>query len=367
MGADVLVVGAGPAGLATAIAASLQGLRVAVADSRRPPIDKTCGEGLLPEAVAALRSLGIDLNSRLAFPFKGIRFTDEQYSACGSLADGTAFGLRRTALSELLIQRASQVGVEFFWGARATGFDSQSVKIDGLRHSFRWLVGADGRDSEVRKWARLDSRCARRVRFGFRSHYSISPWTNFVEVYWGERCQMFATPTGAEEVCVSVLTSDPHLRIERALLKFPGLARRLRGAATLTPERGAVTALEWRRSVVRGNIALVGDASGSVDGIAGVGLSLAFQQAICLGEAMARQDLKFYQAAHRRICKIPTRLNRVLLMMSESAWIRRKVLRLLAESPGTFGALMSLHTGQRAPEELKARDVIDLGWRALWA
>jgi len=367
MGADVLVVGAGPAGLATAIAASLRGLRVIVADSRRPPIDKTCGEGLLPDAVAALRSLGIELNSRLAFPFNGIRFMDEEFSVSGILAEGTAFGLRRTALSQLLIQRASEVGAEFLWGVRVSAFDSQSVRIDGARHSFRWLVGADGRDSAVGKWARLDARSECRARFGFRRHYSITPWTDSVEVYWGDQCQMFATPTGAQEVSVSVLTKDPHMRTERALPKFPGLARRLRGAPTLTIERGSVTALEWRRAVVRRNVALVGDASGSVDGIAGVGLSLAFQQAIYLGEALAREDLKRYQAAHRRIRKFPTRLNRVLLMMSESAWVRRKVLRLFAESPGTFGAMMSFHTGQRAPEELKAREVFDLGWRVLWA
>jgi len=367
MGTDVLVVGGGPAGLATAIAARLQGLRATVVDSRRPPIDKTCGEGLLPGAVAALRRLGIELDSSLAFPFKGIRFTDEESSACASLPGATAFGLRRTALSQILIERAAQIGVEFLWGGRVTGLDSSGVRIDGTRHLFRWLVGADGRDSAVRKWARLNTRGGRHRRFGFRRHYLITPWTDVVEVYWGERCQMFVTPTGSEEVSVSLLTSDPQMRIDRALPHFPSLARRLHGAATLTTELGAVTAFERARAVVRGKIALVGDASGSVDGIAGLGLSLAFQQAIFLGEALARKDLKYYQAAHRRICKIPTRLNRVLLLMSESAWMRRKVLRLFAESPGMFAALISLHTGQRAPEELKAGEVFDLGWRVLWA
>jgi flavin-dependent dehydrogenase len=367
MGTDVLVVGGGPAGLATAIAASLRGLRVLVADLRRPPIDKTCGEGLLPGAVRALRSLGIELNSRLAFPFKGIRFTDEESSASASLPGGTAFGLRRTALSHVLTERAAQLGVEFLWGARVTGLDSSGVRIDGTRRLSRWVVGADGRDSAVRRWARLSTRGAGRRRFGFRRHYLIAPWTDLVEVYWGRRCQMFATPTAAEEVSVSLLTSEPQMRIDRALPHFPGLARRLKGAATLTTELGAVTAFERARAVVRGNVALVGDASGSVDGIAGLGLSLAFQQAIHLGQALAREDLKAYQAAHRRICKIPTRLNRVLLWMNENAWMRRKVLRLFAKSPGMFGALMSLHTGQRGPEELKASEVIGLGWRVLRA
>src|SRR6266849_7734676 len=51
---EVVIVGAGPAGLATAIAASLKGLRTVVVDARKPPIDKTCGEGLLPHGAAAL-------------------------------------------------------------------------------------------------------------------------------------------------------------------------------------------------------------------------------------------------------------------------------------------------------------------------
>jgi flavin-dependent dehydrogenase len=367
MGADVLVVGAGPAGLATAIAASLQGLRAIVADSRRPPIDKTCGEGLLPEAVAALRSLGIELNSRLAFPLKGIRFADEESSACASLPGGTAFGLRRTALNQLLINRAAQVGVEFLWGARITSFDSRAVNIAHTGHSYRWLVGADGRDSAVGKWAGLHTRRVRQLRYGFRKHYSITPWAELVEVYWGDRCQMFATPTGRQEVCVSVLTSDPQMRIERALPNFPALARHLQGALAFTTEHGAVTALERTRAVVHGNVALVGDASGSIDGIAGVGLSLAFQQAISLGQALAREDLNDYQCAHRRIAQMPALMNRLLLLMDRSAWIRRKALRLFAESPWMFSALMSQHTGQRGAEELRPRELVDLGWRVLWA
>jgi flavin-dependent dehydrogenase len=367
MGTDVLVVGAGPAGLATAIAASLEGLRATVADSRCPPIDKACGEGLLPEAVMALRRLGIELNSSLAFPVKGIRFTDEKSSACASLREGTAFGLRRTALNQLLIERAAQVGVTFLWGARLTDFDSLSVSVDGMRHPCRWLVGADGRDSAVRKWARLNTQGARRPRFGFRRHYSISPWTDVVEVYWGERSQMVVTPTDAREICLSLLTSDPQMRIEHALPQFPSLARRLRGTLKPTTEKGAVTALERTRAVVRRNIALVGDASGTVDGIAGAGLSLAFQQAVQLGEALARENLDYYQAAHRRICKIPAQLNRLLLLMNQSAWIRRKALRLFADSPRLIAGLIALHTGQQGPEEIKARKLLDLGWRVLWA
>ena len=53
---DVVVIGAGPAGLAAAIAARQRGLTVTVAESARFPIDKACGEGIMPDGVEALRS-----------------------------------------------------------------------------------------------------------------------------------------------------------------------------------------------------------------------------------------------------------------------------------------------------------------------
>jgi flavin-dependent dehydrogenase len=367
MGADVLVVGAGPAGLATGIAARLQGLSVTVSDTRRPPIDKTCGEGLLPEAVVSLQKLGIGLNSTHAFPLAGIRFTDEESSAAARFPNSFSFGVRRTVLHQLLVERALEVGVTLLWGVSVSEFGLHGARIDGSSYPCRWFVGADGQNSAVRKWAGLGARGARRRRFGFRKHYSITPWTDLVEAYWGERCQIFVTPTGNTEVCVSLLTRDPQLRIDEALLRFPELVQHLRGARGLTAEQGAITGLEKTRGVVRGSVALVGDASGTVDGIAGQGMSLAFQQAIRLGEALAGGDLNPYAAAHRRICKMPARLNRLLLLMDQSSWIRRKALRLFAKTPRLFAGVMSIHTGQRAPEDVKAREFLDLGWRVLWA
>jgi menaquinone-9 beta-reductase len=365
--ADVLVIGAGPAGIATAIAASLKGLHVTVLDYRKPPIEKSCGEGLLPNAVSNLQSLGIDLNLGAGFPFRGIRFSDEQFSASARINKGTGFGVRRAELHRLLVERACQLGVSFHWGAGVTGFDGRGAQADGTYFPCKWMVGADGQNSVVGKWANLSSRRPRLARFGFSRHYFVVPWTDQVEVHWGPGCQIFVTPTGSDEVCVALLSHDPHLRIDRALAHFPEVAERLKGSRPLTAELGGVTALGRARGVVSGHVALVGDASFTVDGIAGQGLSLAFQHAILLAEAFARGDLDSYEVAHREISREPWRMTRLLLLMDQSAWLRRKVLRLFAGNPGLFKKIMSAHMAEAAQESLKATEVLGLGWQVLRA
>jgi len=367
MGSDVLVVGAGPAGIATAIAASLKGLRVTVADSRRPPIDKPCGEGLLPEAVKALQCLGIGLDSKRAFALTGFRFSDEDSTATATIVAGPAFGIRRTALHDLLVKRAIEVGVKFMWGASVSEFQLGRARISGAFVSFRWLVGADGQNSAVRKWAHLEPRGAKRSRFGFRRHFSVSPWTDLVEVYWGERCQMVITPTAPEEVCVSVFSSDSRVRIDEALVQFPLAARCLQEARGATPEQGAITALDRARAVVRGSVALVGDASCTVDGIAGQGMSLAFQQAAHLADALAREDLARYESAHKQISVLPARMTRLLLLMDRSTLLRKKALRLFARRPEIFSRMIGMHTSSWTEEAFRTRDMFDLSWRVLRA
>jgi flavin-dependent dehydrogenase len=366
-GADVLVIGAGPAGIATAIAASLKGLHVTVLDYRKPPIEKSCGEGLLPTAVANLQSLGIHLDSRAGFPFRGIRFSDEEFSTSARITRGTGYGVRRAELHRILVERAGQLGVSFHWGTRVTGFDGRGTQAGGVHFPCKWLVGADGQNSTVGKWANLSSRRQRVSRFGFSRHYAVVPWTDLVEVHWGPGCQIFLTPTGSDEVCVALLSHDPQLRIDQALAHFPEVAERLKGSSPLTAELGGVTALGRARGVVSGHVALVGDASFTVDGISGQGLSLAFQQANILAEAFAREDLGYYEIAHREISRAPWRMTRLLLLMDESAWLRRKVLRLFAGNPALFSKIMSAHMAETAQESLKATEVLGLGWQVLRA
>ena len=75
---DVFVIGGGPAGLAAAIAARKKGFRVVVADGARWPIEKACGEGLMPETLAALRELGVVIRATDGQILRGVKFVGKQ-------------------------------------------------------------------------------------------------------------------------------------------------------------------------------------------------------------------------------------------------------------------------------------------------
>jgi len=332
---DVLIVGGGPAGLAAAIAARFKGFTVTVADAARPPIDKACGEGLLPAAPVALKQLAIELNRENAFPLSGIRFVGDGATVEANFPSGTGWGVRRTRLHQLLVDRASELGVRLLWGTCVTNPNEFAT--------YRWMVGADGQSSRVRGMNGLDAASKEFSRFGFRRHYRIAPWADCVEVHWTSGCQIYVTPVGANEVGLALLTRDSRQRVEDALVRFPELQRRLAGAPFSSTERGAVTMSRRLRRVVSGRIALIGDASGSVDAITGEGLSLSFRQALALADAMVANDLDRYQAEHRRLARKPLLIADFMLLLDRSPWLRRRALRLMAARPAIFGSLLALH------------------------
>lgn len=366
MGAtDVLVIGGGPAGLATAIAARLKGLRVVVADSRIPPIDKPCGEGLLPEAVESLIRLGVNLDSARSLPFAGIRFSDEHSSSVAKFASRRAVGMRRTVLHAALVARAIELGVTLRWGVRVSNLSFRGARIGGEFLPCSWIVGADGQHSTVREFAGLGPRRPHRFRFGFRRHYAVAPWSNVVEVYWAGKSQLIVTPISSREICVTFFSSESQFRIDRAIHRFPAVAEHLRNLTPTSTEAGSITSLSRARGVVRHNITLVGDASCTVDGIAGQGLSLAFRQVRALADALAAGDLSAYASSHRQITKMPVRMSRLLLLMNASVPLRSTILRFFARYPALFSKMISLHIGKPLPASSAALETCGIEWRAL--
>ncbi len=320
----------------------------------------------MPQGVAALRTLGISLPHENTFPFRGIQFADEQHSARADFVDATGLSIRRVKLHQFLVDCAIKTGVEFHWGTRVTQIDDDSVTTTAGKIPFRWLVGADGQNSQVRKWAGLEPRAVRRKRFGFCSHFQIAPWSDAAEVHWAPGCQIFITPLAGSEVGVAILSRDPMLRLGNALQKFPALAEKLGGAVQSTREFGDTTSLRILPAVARGRVALVGDASGTVDAVTGHGLSLSFQQAIALAESMKQGDLNNYQFAHKKIRAIGVTMTRLMLWMAGNDWIRRRTIRMFQQSPGLFAKMLAIHTQSTPLSSLGMADIAGFGWEFLW-
>jgi 2-polyprenyl-6-methoxyphenol hydroxylase-like FAD-dependent oxidoreductase len=361
---DLFVIGGGPAGLAAAIAARRRGLDVTVADCSIPPIDKACGEGIMPDGLAAARSLGLDLEAAGGHPFRGIRFAHGETHAEACFPSGQGLGLRRLELHNLMVDHAVAAGVRLQWGARITGISAEGVMAGDRLVRARWIAGADGGHSPVRRWARLDACHRESVRFGFRRHYRIAPWSEFMELHWGHGRQLYITPVSDREVCVVLITHDQQVRLDEALPQFPEVQRRLASATAANPERGGVTASRRLKSVWRGNVALLGDASGSVDAITGEGLCLLFQQAVALAAALEKGDLASYQAEHRRIGRRPAFMADMMLMLDRRRRLRTRAIRALAGRPGLFSRMLALHTGEFSATNLIASG-LSLGWGML--
>jgi flavin-dependent dehydrogenase len=370
---DVFVAGGGPAGLATAIAARRRGLSVVVADGTVPPIDKPCGESLMPDGVEALRQLGVAIPEGEAYPFRGIRFVSEGTRAEAAFPRGTAYGIRRTHLHRILLHHAAECGVRMLWQAAVTGLHPEGALVAGELMRARWVVGADGTSSRVRGWAKLDPRKVdapqnENLRFAFRRHYRVAPWNGFMELHWGRHCQVYVTPVSREEVCVALISSNPklRLRIDDALGEFPELWAHLKDAELASSERGAITVTRRLRRVYRGSSVLVGDASGGVDAITGEGLCLAFRQAILLGDCLASGNLARYQKGHRALLRRPALMARMMLFMARHSRLRRRTMQVFQSNPRSFAGMLAMHVGEGSTREHISNGIV-LGWELLKA
>ncbi len=364
---DIFVIGGGPAGLAAAIAARQQGFRVVVADGARPPIDKACGEALMPDAIVALERLGVAVPAAEASPIRGVRFLSSGLSAEADFPSGNrSLSVRRTALHRVMTERAAGLGVDLLWQSVVTGISGEEVHLGDRSIRTRWIVGADGVNSRVRRWANLDPQSRTSLRYAFRQHYRVAPWTGRMEIYWGKHSQCYATPVSNEEMCVAVASRTPGLRLEESLPAFPELNARLRVAETASAERGSLSANRKLRRVWRGNVALIGDASGTVDAITGEGLGLAFSQSLALAECLGSGNLARYQAQHRRLALRPSLMARLMLMLDGRPSFQQRTLQTFRKHPEIFRRLLALHVGTLSPFHL-ALDGLTLGWGLLTA
>ena len=246
---DLLVAGGGPAGLVTALHAARAGLNVTVIERRTGPIDKACGEGLMPGGLSALKSLGVD---PVGMPLRGITYLDEQRRAQAPFRDGPGRGVRRTTLHAALTDQAKRNDVD--WVATRIGTvdqDADGVTAGGIRA--RWLIAADGLHSTIRRDLGIDCVAGTPRRYGVRWHYRIPAWSEFVEVYWSQWGEAYVTPVEPGLVGVAILS--PH---RPQLDWFPRLAAHL-GDGERGPARGCGPLRQLVSRRVAGRVLLVGE------------------------------------------------------------------------------------------------------------
>ena len=361
---DLLVVGGGPGGLATAIRARLAGLDARVIDRARPPIDKACGEGLMPDAVARLREIGVEPRG---LPLRGIRYVDGDLVAEGHFPGAGGLGVRRTELHAALVRRAEETGVDLRWGVKAEGLTAAGIQTDQGTFAARWIVGADGLRSQVRTWAGLDGGPSPLRRFGVRRHFAVNPWSDCVEVHWGPECEAYVTPVAGGEVGIAMLWSGRKADFDGLLASFPALQEKVADAAVTSRDRGTGPLQQRVRAVFRGRVALVGDAAGYLDAITGEGLAVTLHESAALVAALVAGDLAPYAAAHRRINRLPNFMTSMVLALERRPRLRRRAIRALAAEPALFARLLGIHARTLPPRGLGLEGALRLAWRLVAA
>ncbi len=331
--ADILVVGGGPGGLAAALHARARGLSVIVVEPRDSPIDKACGEGLMPGGLEVLASLGVD---PAGMPFRGIAYLDARRRVEAHFRHGMGRGVRRTTLHAAMAARAKEVDTEWL-SAKVTGVkqDAGGVVAAGVRA--RYLVAADGLHSSVRRAVGIDVTVGSPRRVGLRTHYRVPAWSEFVEVHWSALGEAYVTPVEPDLVGVAILSSHRH-----DLSWFPGLQTRLTGAA-VGSQRGCGPLRQVVSRRVAGRVLLVGDAAGYEDALTGEGMSLAVKQAGAAVAAIAADRPADYEREWHRITRRYRWLTRALVLGTTPAPARRVVVTAAAALPVVFdGAVNTL-------------------------
>lgn len=333
---DVLVVGGGPAGLATAIGCALAGLTVTVAEPRTGPVDKACGEGVMPAAVVRLAAIGV---RPAGHPLRGIRYLDAGHRADALFRRGNGLGVRRSTLHAALMARAAALEIPVL-PVRVTGFTQYDGSVAAAGLEARYLVAADGLHSVIRRACALDPPPPRHPRFGLRRHYQMTPWSDLVEVHWTGGSEAYVTPVAADLIGVAVLGSGRG-DFESRLAAFPALRERLAGSPPASDVRGAGPLRQDVRCRSRGSVLLVGDASGYLDALTGEGIGVALAQAAALTACIAAGRGGDYERAWRRASRKASILTGGLLWARHQALLAPHIVPAAQRLPFLFASIVN--------------------------
>ncbi len=335
---DLLVAGGGPVGCAVALHARRAGLDVAVLEPRTGPVDKACGEGLMPGALARLSALGVD---PAGVDLAGIRYLDGRQRAEARFRHGPGRGVRRTTLQDALRRRLDEVGVPVL-EHRVASVEQHPCHVEVDGEAAGYLVAADGLHSPVRRLVGLAPDPSTEhgpARYGQRCHVAVTPWSDLVEVHWATHAEAYVTPVADDLVGVAVLTHQ-RAPLEHLLEGFPALRERL-GDVPGSRVLGAGPMRQTSRRRVAGRVLLAGDAAGYVDALTGEGIALGLAEAEAAVEALLRGGPELYEARWRGLRRRHELLTRGLLNATRRAVVRRHLVGAARTVPFVFGSAVN--------------------------
>jgi geranylgeranyl reductase family protein len=317
--ADVIIVGAGPAGSTTAFYLAQSGLDVLLLEKSRFPREKVCGDGLTPRAVKALVGMGIGVTEQDGWVRnKGLRVIGAGKRLelpWPELASYPGYGLVRTRndLDETLARRAQQAGARLLEGVTVTGpvLDERTGLIAGVTarpaggeeriYRARVTVAADGNSSRLSVAMGLRKRDDRPLGVAVRTYYQTPRHDDDYLESWLDLWEdgrllpgygwIFGMGDGTSNVGIGLLNTsaefgrtDYHALLRRWLNGMPaewGFTEENR----TQPVRGAALPMGFNRTPhYYQGLLLVGDAGGMVNPFNGEGIAYAMES----GEVLAR-------------------------------------------------------------------------------
>ncbi len=379
---DVLVVGAGPAGVAAGIEARRLGLHVLVVDKAGFPRDKTCGDGLTTGALRLLDALGVDVRTLPSYApiTETVLVSPTGREVVVPLpVDGAYAGVvPRVELDAALVDHARAQGVELREHAAVTaleddGRDYRATLADGSVVTARLLIAADGHYSPTRKLLdgadddRTDVGPARRTSWhAFRQYFTGVDdrrlWVLFEEDFLPGYAWVFPVGDGRANVGFGVLR-DRHADAPsgkalaaqwRTLADRPHLRRALGPDAQPegTVRAWPIPAAYDGGRLTHGRALFVGDAADVVDPMTGEGIAQALETGALAARAIVAspldppaatrryradvdralgRDLRF-AALLQHILRIPLGARGAILAASLTPWTRRNFARWMFEA-----------------------------------